>query len=91
MVVVFPAPFGPRKPVTRPGSHNEAQIVYGEGAVVALDQPVDDDRRHFMINSPPRGPGRGEPQRTRCCGGPAAARAAALYGRSAERHVDVVA
>ena len=31
---------------------DEAQIVYGEGAVVALDQPVDDDRRHFMINDP---------------------------------------
>jgi hypothetical protein len=37
--------------------HNEAQIVDGEGAVVALDQPVDDDRRHVMINSPPRAPG----------------------------------
>ena len=26
--------------------------LYGENAVVALDQPVDDDRRHFMVNDP---------------------------------------
>ena len=57
-MVVFPAPFGPRKPVDPSGLHNEAQIVYGESAVVALDQPVDDDRRHVMINGPPRAPGR---------------------------------
>jgi hypothetical protein len=31
--------------------------VYGEGAVVTLDQSVDDDRRHIMINSPSGAPG----------------------------------
>ena len=32
IVVDFPAPFGPTKPVTRPGSDAERQAVDGDGA-----------------------------------------------------------
>ena len=49
-MVVFPAPLGPRKPVTRPGWTTKL-IVYGERSVVAaLDQPIDDDRRDLMAD-----------------------------------------
>jgi hypothetical protein len=43
-VVVFPAPFGPRKPVTR--LDVEGQIVHREDRAVAFGQVTDADDRH---------------------------------------------
>ena len=34
------------------GIDAEAEIAYGQGAVVALHQPVDDDRRHGVTDRP---------------------------------------
>ena len=42
-VVVLPAPFGPRKPVTRPGCDRERQVVHGPDLLVLLGQAGDDD------------------------------------------------
>ena len=38
MVVVLPAPFGPRKPSTSPGLTVEADVVHGGERVVAFGQ-----------------------------------------------------
>ena len=42
-VVVLPAPFGPRKPVTRPGAHGERQVVHRPDVLVLLRQAGHDD------------------------------------------------
>lgn len=34
--------------------NDKAQIAYGERPVITLDQSVDDDRGHFMIDNPSR-------------------------------------
>ena len=34
--------------------NDKAQIAYGERSVITLDQSVDDDRGHFMIDNPSR-------------------------------------
>jgi hypothetical protein len=52
MVVVFPAPFGPRKPVTVPGRMEKRQVVDGHGGAVALDQAVSFD--HHSANGTAR-------------------------------------
>ena len=40
IVVDFPEPFGPRKPVTTPGAHVEAQLVDGELLAVVLGEAL---------------------------------------------------
>ena len=48
IVVVLPEPFGPRKPVTRPGSMRDGELVDGDAGAVRLRQPVELDhaRQH---------------------------------------------
>ena len=43
MVVDFPAPLGPRKPVTRPGRGREADVVDGREGAVLLAEGLDLD------------------------------------------------
>ena len=43
IVVLFPEPFGPRKPVTWPGLDREAERVDGDLAAEPLGQTVDRD------------------------------------------------
>ena len=53
----FPRAIGPEKAGYASRLDHEAEIVYGEGAVVALDQPIDDDWRHRMVDGPGGRPG----------------------------------
>ena len=50
MVVVFPVPFGPRNPVTRPDRMENREVVDGHGGAVALDQGAGFDHR-FTANA----------------------------------------
>ena len=51
MVVDFPDPLGPRKPVTRPGLHLEAQIVDGKLLSVPLAQTLGLDHDDAPISA----------------------------------------
>jgi hypothetical protein len=52
MVVVLPAPFGPRKPVTRPGRTVKAQIVDRGDRAEALAEPVHLDHAGAWVSRP---------------------------------------
>ena len=47
IVVDFPAPFGPKKPVTRPGRGSEAHVVDSGEVAVPPGHPL--DRDHGML------------------------------------------
>ena len=49
----LPCPIGTQEAGHTPGLDHEAEIVYGERAVVALDQPINDDRRNLVTDSRP--------------------------------------
>jgi len=52
----LPCAIGTQETGHPPRFDHEAEVVYGEIAVVALDQPIDNDRRHLMVDGRSRRP-----------------------------------
>ena len=52
IVVLLPAPFGPRKPVTHPRPDFEREIVDGGDCAESLREPADRDRGREPIGAP---------------------------------------